>query len=487
MNDQHAMIDAYLDGDLEVAQFARLAEVLASDESLIHQLADRAELIINIRRALQRRRATSSPMLSTRPDRGRSVGVWAVLAAAAAIALAAGVWFAFLPESRTPKPEPSGASPAVAMLSDLSPGSMLAGAGLTPTPAIGGDLAAGALHLASGKAQILFRSGAVVDMVGPCEFAMTGPNRGTLTTGLIEAYVPPGARRFTIDTPTGLRVVDLGTRFTLQSGGDPGDPATGQRVRVIEGVVLVEFAGQIATLGAAQMAYLRAGRLIVTASDSFGPGDSILVDFGLDGSAGSNPAGALSPDHWNNVARDTNGAFGSTARLVKQAVRFDDGAPTGVDITFNADPGVNFGIGALDDPTTLSAMPQFPVSATRDTLYFTAASPDARLNLIITGLNPALRYHLTLFGRVPADATRPVTIWIVGDQTLSYSPTDNHDPVTFTALRPQPDGSLTLAATRGPSPVAAGHLNLMKIQAVAPDGLAEPFKNEAAPLKEIEP
>jgi hypothetical protein len=71
-----------------------------------------------------------------------------------------------------------------------------------------------------------------------------------------------------------------------------------------------------------------------------------------------------------------------------------------------------------------------------------------------------------LFGRVPADVARPQTIWSAQGRTLSYVPTANTTAVTFTALRPDPDGSITLTATRGPEPAAAGHLNLMKIQAV---------------------
>jgi len=68
----------------------------------------------------------------------------------------------------------------------------------------------------------MFASAATVDLTGPCEFEMTGPNRGRLTSGSLEAFVPENAQGFTVDLPGGWRVVDLGTRFSLSTrqGGE---------------------------------------------------------------------------------------------------------------------------------------------------------------------------------------------------------------------------------------------------------------------------
>lgn len=480
-HEQAALVDAYLDGDLNAAEFAQLAESLAADSSLVDTLLGRAEMVVALRRALVRR--TARPHAPNMPQaRQHNAGMLAGLAAAAMIGLAVTAWFVWWGGDHASTDNRVSRSHAVAMLSDISPGSVLNADSVVggQSLSIGGDLTAGPIRLTSGKAQIMFRSGAVVDMVGPCNFAMTGPNRGTLVRGLIQAFVPPNAHGFAIDTPTGLRVIDLGTRFTLQCGIDPAIGS--DRVRVVDGIVQVEYAGQRVTLNASEIASVRHGQLVITGTEAFGPGDSIYVDFGLDGPGGENSDGALSPGHWNNFSRDISAGLSATTRLVDQAVRFDDGAITPVSISIVPDPGVRFGIGALDDPSTLDADPQFPNSATRDTLYFIATTPQRRLNLTIDGLNPALRYHVTLFGHVPAWEVRPSTIWSAQGQTVRYNPTANTKAVTLSALRPDADGRLTITGERGLEVAAAGQLNLMKIQAVHADEPADSI----APRKETD-
>jgi hypothetical protein len=61
---------------------------------------------------------------------------------------------------------------------------------------------------------------------------MTGPNRGKLTAGKLEAYVPKKAHDFTVDLPDRSSVIDLGTAFGLEVG-----EAGRTKLRVTEGKV----------------------------------------------------------------------------------------------------------------------------------------------------------------------------------------------------------------------------------------------------------
>jgi hypothetical protein len=154
-----------------------------------------------------------------------------IAAVAAIIALALTAWFLFSPEPRTLNPEPSAVpAAAVAMLSDLSADATFADA--AEPMKLGGDLSRGSLDLVSGTAQVMFRSGAVVDLIGPCSLEMTGNNRGFLRRGTLTAFVSEPARGFTVEAPRGVKVVDLGTRFLMSV-----DSADNTELVVLEGLV----------------------------------------------------------------------------------------------------------------------------------------------------------------------------------------------------------------------------------------------------------
>jgi len=147
----------------------------------------------------------TSPMASP-----RAVGV---ALAAALITLALTVWFA-LPDFSNPQSEirnPQSFA-SVATLTDTNTAQF---AGAAQPMRLGGQLSAGPIRLTSGSAQIMFASTAMVDLHGPCEFEMTGPNRGRLTSGSLKADVPEAAKGFTVDLPNDVEVVDLGTSFDL--------------------------------------------------------------------------------------------------------------------------------------------------------------------------------------------------------------------------------------------------------------------------------
>jgi len=170
----------------------------------------------------------TSPMASP-----RAVG----LALAAIITLAVTAWFA-LPDFSNPQSEirnPQSEIRNPKSFASVATLTHIENAAFADTPApmnLGGSLPAGPIQLTSGSAQIMFASTAVVDLTGPCEFEMTGPNRGRLTSGSLEASVPENAKGFTIDLPDGSRLVDLGTQFRV--GIDPDGRSW---VHVLEGEV----------------------------------------------------------------------------------------------------------------------------------------------------------------------------------------------------------------------------------------------------------
>jgi len=192
-------------------------------------------------------RVQGKPTPTLRPSplrRGRSV--W--YAAAALLTLAITAWFLLSPEPRTLNPEPTTAQ-RVAMLT----GADEARWSRDSMPARpGGELPTGPLELAAGRAQVMFHSGAVVDLTGPCRFEMIGHNHGRLTRGRIESYVPDTARGFTVDVPGGGQIVDLGTQFDLHV-----DPAGDSHVTVLEGIVRMQRIGRTTglTLTAGQSAW----------------------------------------------------------------------------------------------------------------------------------------------------------------------------------------------------------------------------------------
>lgn len=69
-----------------------------------------------------------------------------------------------------------------------------------------------------GCLELTYPTGVRVTLQGATDFKIRDMNSGVLTSGRLVAYVPPGARGFTVDYGTG-RVVDLGTEFGLGRQG----------------------------------------------------------------------------------------------------------------------------------------------------------------------------------------------------------------------------------------------------------------------------
>jgi len=265
MNDRHdklmRQVAAYCDGRLDTASLAAFEARLSEDTQAVDVLIDYMDLHAQLRWVESALHAqvdhppASRTHATARPTNRWRLGV-SMFALAAAVLIAATAWFLFLPEPRTPNPEPSPTPPpSVATLTD-SRGATFAD---TPGPMnLGASLPPGPIKLTAGKAQIMFASTATVDLQGPCEFEMTGPNRGRLTSGSLKASVPEAAQGFTIDLPDGSRVVDLGTKFGIKI-----DSPTGPLVEVFAGSVRLEMVdGQTHNLLAGHAARMADSRVV---------------------------------------------------------------------------------------------------------------------------------------------------------------------------------------------------------------------------------
>ncbi|MBI1369496.1 MAG: hypothetical protein GC162_12690 [Planctomycetes bacterium] len=243
MTDRMAL--AILADGRQLAIYQRMVQVHAALTWSHRWTAEKSKYVMNVQ-TLHHRAA------------GRHVAVATVIAAT--LLLAAGLWWSTGSGRPIGGVPVAGTTPGVATLTDFSKDAAFAGG----ERQLGDALPSGELFLRSGQAQIMFESTAVVDFSGPCRFEMTGPNRGRLASGSMQAYVPQRAHGFTLELPGGYQVVDLGTRFNVLTGASgnvklnidegavefrqpasdtPGQPPmtlhAGQSLQLIDGMVNV--------------------------------------------------------------------------------------------------------------------------------------------------------------------------------------------------------------------------------------------------------
>ena len=132
----------------------------------------------------------------------------------------------------------------------------------------GERLGKGWVRLAHGRVQILFRSGATVELIGPAELGIDTPMRAYLDFGKVAVHAQGSARDFVVATES-MEVVDLGTRFEVEV-----DPQSREsNVSVIEGLVDLHLGSRgaernIRPLGAGYAARVDAfGKIIEISSD----------------------------------------------------------------------------------------------------------------------------------------------------------------------------------------------------------------------------
>lgn len=250
------LIQLHVDGMLTSAQAAELDAMVAQSSDIAAELVQAMYLdafVTHYHRVAPLTTIGRNSDPAAERLRVRWPSVWS-LAVTAMIALAALVSIVFYvgrsSERSTTSPGP--ATPPVAMLTNID--HVVFAEGSEPMT-LGGDLKAGPVRLLSGAAQIMFSSTAVVDLIGPCEFEMTGSNRGRLVAGRLKAYVPDHARGFTVELPDGSRIVDLGTAFAADVTS-----AGRQTLRVTKGAVELHHAGSVTPLPAGHGARYADGR-----------------------------------------------------------------------------------------------------------------------------------------------------------------------------------------------------------------------------------
>ncbi|MBI1369427.1 MAG: hypothetical protein GC162_12330 [Planctomycetes bacterium] len=424
------LIERYCDGDISPADCDTLAALLSDDAEARRLYLDYLDLHGRLQWRVRGRGVATPAVTLAAPTLSRvarrSVGYAAALVLIAA--MIAVIFLSFNPKSAIQNPQ----SPvSVALLSDLSADAQFAAGPVS----LGADLPPGRFALTRGKAQIAFRSGAVVDLTGPCEFEMTGPNRGRLDQGHLEAFVRPEAHGFTVDAPHGVRIIDLGTRFRVDA-----DARIESRVQVLEGRVRIEgaFAAQVLKADdAATWSDGGAGLVVLQAV-----GRVVLIDFRGDASQGVAAVGDVNVFDPPGAFRFAGGA--AAVHMLNELIDMT-GRPTGITLTGASTGGTASGVAGelFTDPVA-----GFPAEATADGLFIKGEPDRHVLTLRLTGLDPRRTYHVQFVAGMRSDLPIPPRISIA-DQSRSIDRFADAAArvIDFEAVHPEADGSLNCHIT----------------------------------------
>lgn len=229
----HQLIEAWRDGTIAPADFARLEERLRTDEAARRTLR-RAANLDSALRDWAGRDAMLESWLPVRSRRWIGSANW-TWAAAAAVALllcfATFFWGGQRATKRTTDrltaPEHTDAGCAVLA---QTVGAEWTGAS---QPRTGDAVNPGSLTLRAGLAQIEFFSGATLIVEGPAQLDLVSPWEAKCREGKARIRVPPAAKGFRFSAP-GMQLVDLGTEFAVNVDGAGHAP----EVHVFNGEVI---------------------------------------------------------------------------------------------------------------------------------------------------------------------------------------------------------------------------------------------------------
>jgi hypothetical protein len=96
-------------------------------------------------------------------------------------------------------------------------------------PWIGEAIGVGPFVLPTGRTTLRFDSGVTLDLEGPIDMEILGPDSMRLLSGRLRMKAPPGAEGFVIETHDGI-ITDLGTEIAVNSS-----PSRPTRMMVLEG------------------------------------------------------------------------------------------------------------------------------------------------------------------------------------------------------------------------------------------------------------
>lgn len=109
----------------------------------------------------------------------------------------------------------------------------------------GNEYPAGRIVTQGGVAEFQLRGGTNVRLHGASRLQVRSRTSAALSEGSAEFNCPAGVVGYTVHLPSGARVVDLGTAFTMTSG-----PALGESVHVTEGLVELHDGDRVIALPA---------------------------------------------------------------------------------------------------------------------------------------------------------------------------------------------------------------------------------------------
>jgi ferric-dicitrate binding protein FerR (iron transport regulator) len=223
--ERNELIDALLEGEIPEAAMLRLEAELSIDPAARKAYFDRVALSQALAEEAKSFQTKQAPAVTTH----RSIWLqWRPLAAAALVLIGLASWWLASPSIRR--------DGIVAHFGALQECRWVDAKTMN---APGDKVHRGQrLELSSGRAELVFGSGAVVTLMGPCIFEVESANGGFLLLGQMKTLAAtPESKGFTVRTRT-ARVVDLGTEFVTSASAD------GQsRVEVTSGEVDVHLAG----------------------------------------------------------------------------------------------------------------------------------------------------------------------------------------------------------------------------------------------------
>lgn len=233
------LVVRHIDGCLEPSQFSTLIQHLRSSPEHRNLFAAVCLHLQQLADVCASTEAEEPVVIQAAPWRNW----WGRVAmTAAAVMIVATLWWT-LSQKQPPATAPGPAVESVALLTNTDNAVFEQ----TPGPmALGNELSSGPINLVSGLAQVMLKSGAVVDLIGPAQIRLDDPMRVTLIRGQAAFLCPSYAKGFTVALPGGANIEDLGTAFRVKIEHD--QPT---RVKVTEGHVRITHAAGAAQVFAA--------------------------------------------------------------------------------------------------------------------------------------------------------------------------------------------------------------------------------------------
>jgi len=212
------LITALLEGELSTPDRAHLEELLRSDWECRRFYLENVDQHAHLLHTPE----ISTGKLLAPPPRTRVIPAWFPLAAAAALAVTAGLAYFAGQHTTPPQPVPEQTQNGCAMLAQVHGNTgLVAGSILNPGPLI----------IPAGLIRVEFFSGATLLLEGPGNLEIRSAWEVVCRSGQVRVHVPPPAQGFKLEAP-GMKLVDLGTEF-----GVTVDASGSSNVHVFDGAV----------------------------------------------------------------------------------------------------------------------------------------------------------------------------------------------------------------------------------------------------------